>query len=92
MSNITLTKKIIEYENVFRSEVMVRQEVNYGIQRIISDTKENLKNPIENNLLEPSKKGQSFWLHGDVLKELLTINPMENIKKEQYFRKHDISY
>ena len=29
-------KKLIEDQNVFRSEVMVRQEVNDGIQRIVS--------------------------------------------------------
>ena len=67
-------KKVIEYQNLFRSEVMVRQKVNYGIQRIISYIKYELQNYIENNLLERRKKGKSFWLHGDGLKELLTMN------------------
>ena len=35
-------KKVTEDKNVFRSEVMVRQEVNYGIQRSISYIKDEL--------------------------------------------------
>ena len=35
-------KKIIEYQNVFRSKVKVRQEVNYGIQKSISYIKDDL--------------------------------------------------
>ena len=67
MSKSTLMKKVIEDKNVFRSEVMVRQEVNYEIQSGISYIKDELQNSIENNLLEPSKIGKSFWLHGDGL-------------------------
>ena len=58
MSKSTLTKKVIEDQNSFRSEVMVRQEVNDGIQRSISYIKDELQNSIENNLLEPRKKGK----------------------------------
>ena len=58
MSKSTLTKKVIEDQNVFRSEVMVRQEVNDGTQRRISYIKDDLQNSIENNLLEPKKKGK----------------------------------
>ena len=43
-------KKEIEYQNVFRSKVKVRQEVNDGIQRIISFIKYELQNSIENNI------------------------------------------
>ena len=58
MPKITLMKKLIEDQNVFRSDVMVRQEVNYGIQRIISYITDYLRNSIENNLLERRKKGK----------------------------------
>ena len=50
-------KKVLEDQNVFRNEVMVRQEVNYGIQRSISYIKDELQNSIENNVLE-GKKGK----------------------------------
>ena len=80
MSKSTLTKKLIEQKNVFRSEVMVRKEVNDEIQRSISYIKYELRNSIENNLSERRKKGKSFWLHGDGLKQLLTMNPMEPTK------------
>ena len=61
-------KKLIEDQNVFKNEVMVGQEVNDGIQRILSYIKDELQNSIENNLLEPIKKGKLFWLHGDGMK------------------------
>ena len=48
--------KVIEYQNVFRSEVKFRQEVIDGIQRSISYIKDELQNSIENNLLERRKK------------------------------------
>ena len=60
MFKSTLTKKVIEDQNVFRSEVMVRQEVNDGIQIIISYIKDELQNTIENNLLERRKEGSHF--------------------------------
>ena len=74
--------KVIEYQNVFRSEVMVRYEVNDVIQRSISYIKDELQNYIENNVPEGRKKGKQFLLHGDGLKEFLTTNLMENIKKQ----------
>ena len=80
MSTITITKKVIEDQNVSISEVMVRKEVNYGTQRIISYIENELQNSIENNLLERGKKRKSFWLHGGGLKELLTMNLMEKHK------------
>ena len=58
MSKSTLMKKVIENQNVFRGEVMVGQEVIDGIQRSISYIKDELQNSIENNLLEPRKKGK----------------------------------
>ena len=75
-------KKLIEDQNVFRSEVMVRKEVIDEIQRIISYIKDQLQISIENNLLERRKKGKSCWLHGDGLRELLTINTMEKHIKQ----------
>ena len=77
MSKSTLTKKVIDEQNVFRSEVMVRNEVNDEIKRSISYIKDELQNFIENNVPEGRKKEKSFWLHGDGLKKLLTMNPME---------------
>ena len=51
-------KKVIEDLNVFRSEVMVRQEFNDGIQISIYFIKAKLQNTIENILLERRKKGK----------------------------------
>ena len=73
---------VIDQQNMFRGEVMVRKEVNDEIQRIISYIKDELQNSIENNALEGIKKEKSFWLHGDGLKQLLTMNPMEKHKKQ----------
>ena len=61
-------KKVIDEKNVFRSEVMVRKEVNDEIQRSISYIKYELQNFIENNITVKTRKGKSFWLHGDGLK------------------------
>ena len=44
-------KKVIEDNNVFRSEAMVRLKVNDGIQRSISYIKDKLQTSIENILL-----------------------------------------
>ena len=69
--------KVIDEENVFRSEVMVRKEVNDKIKVSISYIKDELQNSIKINVLEGRKKEKSFWLHGDGLKQLLTMDPME---------------
>ena len=53
-------KKLIEDQNLFRSEVMVRQEVNDEIKRSNSYIKYELQNSIENNVLEGRKKGNHF--------------------------------
>ena len=45
MSKITHIKKLIKDQNVFRSEVMVRQEVNDVIQRGISYIKYEKRGP-----------------------------------------------
>ena len=66
---------------MFRSKFKVRQEVNYGIQTSISYIKDELQNSIEDNILRKRKKEKQFWLHGDGLKELLNMNPMEKHKK-----------
>ena len=70
-------KKVSDEKKVFRSEIMVRKEVNDEIQRSISYIKDELQISIEKNVLEGRKKEKSFWLHGDGLKQLLTMNPME---------------
>ena len=62
---------------MFRSDVRVRQEVNYEIQTSISYIKDELQNSIESNILGKTRKEKSCWLHGDGLKELLTMNPVE---------------
>ena len=60
---------------------MIRKEVNDEIQRSISYIKDDIKNSIENNVPEGRKKEILLWLHGDVPKQLLTMNPMEKHKK-----------
>ena len=86
-------KKVSDEKKVFRSEIMVRKEVNDEIQRSIFYIKDELQITIEKNVLEVRKKEKSFWLHGDVLKLFFTMNPMEKLKNyEQNFRKHGISY
>ena len=55
----------------------VKQEVNDGTQTSISYIKDDIKNPIEKNIMGKTIKEKSFWLYGDGLKELLTMNPME---------------
>ena len=75
-------KKVIEDKNLLISGVKVGQEVNDEKQRIISYIKDELQNSIQNNLLKKRKKGKSFWLHGDGLKELLTMNPIEKLEKQ----------
>ena len=87
-------KKVIDEQMLFRSEVIVRKYINDEIQRFISYIKDELQNSIEKNVLEGRKKEESFWLHGDGLKQLLTMNPMGKHKEnnQQNFRKHDISY
>ena len=65
---------------MFRSEIMVRKEVNDEIQRIISFIKYELQSSIEKNVQEVRiKEEKSYWLHADGLKILLTMNPMEKL-------------
>ena len=86
-------KKVIDEKNVYISEVMVGKEVNDEIQGIISYIKDELQNSIVNNIPEGRKHLKSFWLHGDGLKQLLTMNPIEkHNKNDQHFIKHDTSY
>ena len=49
-------KKVIEDQHVFRSEFMVRQEVNDGIQKILSYIKDKVQNSIEDNILGLKKR------------------------------------
>ena len=81
MSKITHMKKVIEDRYVFRRDFRVRQEVNDEIQTCMSYIKDELQNSNENNILIKKIKEKIFWLHGDGLKEFLTINPMEKHKK-----------
>ena len=67
-------KKLTEDQNVFRSEVMVRKEVNDKIQIKVSYIKYELQNSIENNVPEGRKKKKSSWLHDDGLKQLLAMS------------------
>ena len=53
-------KKIFEDQNVFRSEVMVRKEVNDEIQKSISYIKDQLQSSIRNNVLEGRKREHNF--------------------------------
>ena len=76
MSKITHMKKLIEEQYVFRRYFKVRQEVNDEIKTSIYYIKVELQNSIENNILGKTRKEKSFWLNGDRLKELLTMNPM----------------
>ena len=59
---------------------MTRREVNDEIQRSVSFIKDELKSVIEKIIQEGSKKENSYWLHADTLKLLLTMNPMEKLK------------
>ena len=81
MSKSTLMKKVIDEKNVFINEAMVREDIIEKIQRSIPYIKYELQISIETNVLEGRKKEQSFWLHGDGLKLLLTMTPMEKLKK-----------
>ena len=56
MSKITLTKKVIEDQHVFRSEFEVIQEVNDGIQTSVYYIKYDIQNSIEDNILGRRKK------------------------------------
>ena len=86
-------KKEFEDQHVFRSEFNLRQEINDGIQTCNYYIKDELQNSIEDNIMGKRKKERSFWLHGDGLKEFLTMNSIEKHKNnEQNIRKHDISY
>ena len=49
-------KKVSDEKKVFRSEIMVRKEVNDEIQRKISYIKDELQIPIEKLLREGRKK------------------------------------
>ena len=56
MSKSTLTKKVIDEQNVFRSEVMVRKDINDEIQRSVSYIKDEIQISNEKNILEGRKK------------------------------------
>ena len=81
MSKITHMKKVIKDRYMFRSDFKFIQEVNDEMQTSIFYIKDQLQNSIENNILGKTRKEKSFWFHGDGLKELLTMNPMEKHKK-----------
>ena len=60
--------KLIGDQYLFRGDFKVRQEVNDEIETSISYIKDELQNSIENNTFCKTRKGKSFWLHGDGLK------------------------
>ena len=70
-------KKVIEDQYVFRRDFKVRQIVNDEIKTSISSIKDQLQNPIERNIIDKTSNEKPFWLHGDGLREFLTMNPME---------------
>ena len=77
MSKSNHTKKLIEDLNFFRKYFRVRQEVSDEIQTIISFIKDEFQTFIDIHISCKKWKGKSFWLNGDGLKQLLTINPMD---------------
>ena len=92
LTKTTITKKLIEEKKVFRSEIMVRKEVNDEIQRIISFIKDELQSFIEKNIWEGRKREKSYWLHADGLKLFLTMNPMEKLKNNMNKTSDNITY
>ena len=68
-------KKVIEDQYVFRREFKVRQEVNDGTQTSIFILKMIFKILLK-IIFGVKEEKKSFRLHGDGLKELLTMNPM----------------
>ena len=86
-------KKVIEDQYVFRSYFKIRKEVNDGIETSIYYIKDELQTSVGNNIIGKTRKEKPFWLHGDGLKEFLTMNPMEkHIKNDHNIIKDDISY
>ena len=70
-------KKVIEDLNVFTTYFRVKPEVNNEIQTSVYCIKDELQTSIENNISCEKIKKKSFWLNGDELKQLPTMNPME---------------
>ena len=56
MSKSILTKKLIDEQNLFRTEIMVKKQINDGIQRSFSYMKDELQISIEKSVLEGRKK------------------------------------
>ena len=50
LTKTTIMKQVIDEEKVFRSEIMVRKEVNDEIQRSVSFIKYELQSFIEKNI------------------------------------------
>ena len=85
-------KKVIDDLNVFRKYFRVRQEVRDEIQTSIYFIKDELQISNENNISCKKRKEKWFWLNGDGLKKLLTVNPMKkDPKNEHNIREYDIS-
>ena len=79
LSKTNIMKKVSDEKKVFRSEIMVRKEVNDEIKEVFLLLKTRFKVPLKNVSIR-SKKEKSYWLHADGLKLLLTMNPMEKLK------------
>ena len=84
-------KKISDKKKMFRSEIMVRKEVNDEIQRSIYFIKDELRSSIQ-KCTGRKEKGKSDWLHADVLKLLLTMNPMEKLKNNMNKTSKNMTY
>ena len=69
-------KKVIQDLNVFIKSLRVRQDVSNDIQTSISFITDELQTSIETNISCKKSKEKIFWLNGDGLKQLFTINPM----------------
>ena len=75
-------KKLIEDLNVFRKYFRGKQDVSDEIQISIYFIKYDIQTYIENNISCKKAKEKLFWLNGDGLKKLLTMNPMKKISQK----------
>ena len=55
LTKTTITKQVIDEKKVFRSEIMVRKEVNDEIQRSVSFIKDELQSVVEKKYRKETK-------------------------------------
>ena len=92
MSKINHIKKVIEDMNLFRKYFRVRQEVSDEIKTRIYFIKHELQTYIETNISCKKPKEKLFWLNGDGLKHLLTMNPMKKLATKRNTTSDNITY